>query len=96
MLAFIEASHRRGQGVGELAVIQQQQLAETLVGKPVAANAAIAPALCPDPSHGGRGICRFLTEAQEVALRAAASAHVLNDHRIAVAGVPLRMGVGHG
>ena len=91
---FIQAGHRRSEGIRQLAVVAQRQLTESLIGKAVAAHAAIAPALAAQPGEGGAAIGAFLAEAGEVALRAAPAAHVLHHHGEAMAGIPTGMGVG--
>ena len=92
---FIQASHGRRQGIEARSGILQQQLGEALVGKPVAPHLAIAPALAAQPGQGRAAIGRLLAEPSRLASGVAPTTAVLHHHGIAVAPVPLGMGIGH-
>ena len=94
MPPFIEAAQGRGQGVGELVRVGQQQLGQPLIGEAVAADAAVAPGLLTHPRQGPGTILRLLGEAAELAAGITAAAHVLHHHGVAVACVPMGVGVG--
>ena len=91
---FIQASHGWRQGIEAGSGVLQQQLGEALVGKPVAPHLAVAPALATQPGQGRRAVGGLRAKPGRCASGVAPTATVLHHHGIAMARIPVGMGIG--
>lgn len=96
MQPFIQAAHGRCQGIRQMLRTRDQQLAESLVGEAVGPYLSVAPGLLADPAQGCGAVTGLLLEAEELPLRIAAAADVLDENGEAPLGVPTGVGVGDG
>ena len=92
--SFIQAGHGRCQSIEAGPGILEQQLGEALVREAVAAHLAVAPALATQPGQGGRAICRLLAKPGRLAAGVTPTPAVLHHHGVAVAGIPVGVGIG--
>ena len=102
---LVQAGHGRGQTIGQGVVHAgwgrllsggDQQLAEPLIRKAVAAHQPITQRQASRPAHRRGPIDGLLAKAPELAFGIAAAAHVLHDDHKAPVGVPTGVGVGDG